>query len=121
MRIAVLFGGTSDERDVSIASAAQIIPALRTLGHDVFSVDTAIGRLSPPEELKLLATGVTPEPPSSDKFANVRGRAISVSPTASAEAQFTYVEHLSISGTGISPSSKCAPLGLRASSLSPVS
>lgn len=30
MRIAVLFGGTSEERDVSIASAAQIIPALRT-------------------------------------------------------------------------------------------
>jgi D-alanine-D-alanine ligase-like ATP-grasp enzyme len=28
MKIAVLFGGTSEERDVSIASAAQIIPAL---------------------------------------------------------------------------------------------
>jgi D-alanine-D-alanine ligase len=26
MKIAVLFGGTSEERDVSIASAAQIIP-----------------------------------------------------------------------------------------------
>jgi D-alanine-D-alanine ligase len=28
----VLFGGTSEERDVSIASAAQIVPALRRLG-----------------------------------------------------------------------------------------
>lgn len=41
MKIAVLFGGTSEERDVSIASAAQIIPTLRALGHDVFAVDTA--------------------------------------------------------------------------------
>ena len=31
MKIAVLFGGTSEERDVSIASAAQIIPASRSL------------------------------------------------------------------------------------------
>jgi D-alanine-D-alanine ligase len=45
MRIAVLFGGISKERDVSIASAAQIIPALRALGHDVFAVDTETGRL----------------------------------------------------------------------------
>jgi D-alanine-D-alanine ligase len=35
MKIAVLFGGTSEERDVSIASAAQIIPVLRSLGHQV--------------------------------------------------------------------------------------
>ena len=43
MKIAVLFGGTSEERDVSIASAAQVIPALRGLGHEVFAVDTAAG------------------------------------------------------------------------------
>jgi D-alanine-D-alanine ligase len=49
MKIAVLFGGTSEERDVSIASAAQIIPALRALGHEVFAVDTATGRLPPGE------------------------------------------------------------------------
>jgi D-alanine-D-alanine ligase len=44
MKIAVLFGGTSEERDVSIASAAQIIPALRNLGHQVFAADTATVR-----------------------------------------------------------------------------
>jgi D-alanine-D-alanine ligase len=37
MKIAVLFGGNSEERDVSIASAAQIIPGLRKLGHDIFA------------------------------------------------------------------------------------
>jgi D-alanine-D-alanine ligase len=47
VKIAVLFGGTSEERDVSIASAAQIIPVLRGLGHEVFAVDTATGRLPP--------------------------------------------------------------------------
>jgi D-alanine-D-alanine ligase len=46
MKVAVLFGGTSEERNVSIASAAQIVPALRGLGHDVIAIDTATGRLS---------------------------------------------------------------------------
>ncbi|HEY2465930.1 MAG TPA: hypothetical protein VGI32_17855 [Steroidobacteraceae bacterium] len=58
LKIAVLFGGTSEERDVSIASAAQIIPGLRQLGHEVFAVDTASRRLAPPDERKLLAAAV---------------------------------------------------------------
>jgi D-alanine-D-alanine ligase len=82
VKIAVLFGGTSEERDVSIASAAQIIPGLRQLGHEVFAVDTAIGRLTLPDERKLLAAGVAPEPPSDTAIANVRGRAITLSPAA---------------------------------------
>lgn len=76
MKIAVLFGGTSEERDVSIASAAQIIPALRALGHEVFAVDTATGRLPPADEQRLLASGVAPDPPSSESIESMRGRAI---------------------------------------------
>src|SRR5690625_5836536 len=34
MKIAVLFGGTSAERAVSIASGAQVVEALRKLGHE---------------------------------------------------------------------------------------
>lgn len=83
MKIAVLFGGTSEERDVSIASAAQIIPALRVLGHDVFAVDTATGRLPPADERQLLASGVAPEPPSSAAMEQVRGRAMAFVPNAS--------------------------------------
>jgi D-alanine-D-alanine ligase len=64
MKIAVLFGGTSEERDVSIASAAQVIPVLRALGHEVVAVDTAAGRLGAPEERKLLESRVAPAPPS---------------------------------------------------------
>jgi D-alanine-D-alanine ligase len=82
MKIAVLFGGTSEERDVSIASAAQIIPALRALGHEVFAVDTATGRLPPAEERQLLTSGVAPEPPSSAAMEQMRGRAIAFAPSA---------------------------------------
>jgi D-alanine-D-alanine ligase len=82
MKIAVLFGGTSEERDVSIASAAQIIPALRTLGHEVFAVDTATGRLGPTDERRLLLTGVAPQPPSVFAMEKVRGRAIAFAPSA---------------------------------------
>ena len=83
MKIAVLFGGTSEERDVSIASAAQTIPALRGLGHEVFAVDTATGRLPPADERQLLASGVAPEPPSTTAMELVRGRAIAFAPGAS--------------------------------------
>lgn len=82
MRIAVLFGGTSEERDVSIASAAQIIPALRVLGHDVFAVDTATGRLPPAEEKEFLLNAVAPAPPSSAEINQVRSRAIALAPSA---------------------------------------
>jgi len=82
MKIAVLFGGTSEERDVSIASAAQIIPALRALGHDVFAVDTATGRLPPADERQLLSGGVASEPPSSASIERVRGQAIAFAPSA---------------------------------------
>jgi D-alanine-D-alanine ligase len=82
MRIAVLFGGTSEERDVSIASAAQIIPALRSLGHQVFAVDTATGRLSHSEERQLLSAPVAAAPPSQTEIARVRGESMAISPIA---------------------------------------
>ncbi len=82
MRIAVLFGGTSEERDVSIASAAQIIPALRALGHEVFAVDTATGRLPAADEQRLLASGVAPTPPSTTALDRMRGRTVAFAPGA---------------------------------------
>ena len=82
MKIAVLFGGTSEERDVSIASAAQIIPALRALGHEVFAVDTAAGRLSASDERRLLAAGVAKEPPSTDAIDSIRADAVAMTPAA---------------------------------------
>jgi D-alanine-D-alanine ligase len=83
MKIAVLFGGTSEERDVSIASAAQVIPALRGLGHDVVAIDTATGRLPPAAEEKMLTTGVAPEPPSRTALSNMRESALTLTTNAS--------------------------------------
>jgi len=82
MKIAVLFGGTSEERDVSIASAAQIIPVLRTLGHEVVAVDTAAGRLAAPAERKLLESRVAPAPPSDQSMATLRSGALTNPATA---------------------------------------
>jgi hypothetical protein len=50
MKIGVLFGGTSDERDVSIASGSAVVKALREAGHTVVAVDTARGVLNEDEE-----------------------------------------------------------------------
>jgi D-alanine-D-alanine ligase len=83
MKIAVLFGGTSEERDVSIASAAQVIPALRSLGHEVIAVDTATGRLTPAAEQKMLTSGVGPEPPSNSLLAGMREAALKLTSSAS--------------------------------------
>ncbi|HXW74636.1 MAG TPA: D-alanine--D-alanine ligase [Steroidobacteraceae bacterium] len=79
MRIAVLFGGTSEERDVSIASAAQVIPALRAAGHEVLAVDTATGRLPAADERRLLDAGVAPQPPTEKSIANLRASAVRLS------------------------------------------
>ncbi len=54
MKITVLMGGTSAERDVSLASGVRVAEALRSYGHEVLSVDTAHGILSAPDEQALL-------------------------------------------------------------------
>lgn len=68
MKIAVLFGGTTAEREVSIASGAQVVQALREAGHDVVAVDTASGVLDAAAEERLLASGVAPVPPELEEL-----------------------------------------------------
>ena len=63
MKIAVLFGGDSMERDVSIASAAQVVGALRSRGHQVIAYDSGRGRLAPPDEQRLFAGKIDSRPP----------------------------------------------------------
>src|SRR5690349_12157272 len=64
MRITVLTGGTSSERDVALASAVQVVAALRTCGHEVAVVDTARGFIPEPAEAAMLSSTVGAEPPS---------------------------------------------------------
>jgi D-alanine-D-alanine ligase len=63
MRVTVLTGGTSSERDVALASAVQVIPALRSRGHEVAVVDTARGYIPESDETTLLSGVVGTEPP----------------------------------------------------------
>ncbi|OYV73172.1 MAG: D-alanine--D-alanine ligase [Gemmatimonadetes bacterium 21-71-4] len=63
MKVAVLTGGTSMERDVALASGLQITAALRTRGHSVHVVDLATGFVPPEQEAALLPGGVGREPP----------------------------------------------------------
>ena len=68
MRITVLTGGTSAERDVAIASAVQVVAALRSRGHEVAVVDTARGYIPEPDETSLLSGVVGTVPPSIDQL-----------------------------------------------------
>lgn len=45
MKVAVLMGGTSAEREVSLATGREVARALRASGHAVVAIDTADGRL----------------------------------------------------------------------------
>lgn len=72
MKIAVLLGGTSEERDVSIASGAQVFRALREVGHEVVAVDTVAGTLRGEDETRLLDSGVAPAPPSAEELRRMR-------------------------------------------------
>ena len=73
MKITVLMGGTSAERDVSIATSLRVAEALRTRGHDVVTLDTAKGTLTAKEEKALLARGsiVKTTPPSQEELARM--------------------------------------------------
>jgi D-alanine-D-alanine ligase len=68
MRVTVLTGGTSSERDVALASAVQVIAALRSRGHEVAVVDTARGYIPQSDETALLSGLVGAEPPSIDQL-----------------------------------------------------
>jgi D-alanine-D-alanine ligase len=78
LKIAVLFGGTSEEREVSIASGAQVVRALRASGHEVLAIDTSRGLLSGEDEVRFLDSRVSEAPPASEALAMIRSGHTSV-------------------------------------------
>jgi D-alanine-D-alanine ligase len=77
VRITVLLGGTSAERDVSIASGVRIAQALRARGHAVHAVDTVRGPLSLHDEHALLNAQVMKTvPPSLEELARINREAL---------------------------------------------
>jgi D-alanine-D-alanine ligase len=73
MKIAVLLGGFSAERDVSLNSGLRIAAALRTRGHDVTCVDPAGSgaAMTRADEQRLLDAGVGTAPPSLEALASL--------------------------------------------------
>ncbi len=63
MKIMVLMGGTSAERDVSLASGEAIVQGLREAGHQVMAIDTVKGNRLPESQKRFLPEGVKTEPP----------------------------------------------------------
>jgi D-alanine-D-alanine ligase len=77
MRIILLMGGTSSERDVSLASGLRIAEALRSRGHVVKAVDTAKGPVTEEEERRMLASGVVKQkPPSPEELARMKAESV---------------------------------------------
>lgn len=76
MRISVLFGGMSAERDVSRASAAQVTRALREAGHDVVVMDTVLGFLTSEDERHQLFAEVAPLPPDTAMLTSLQSNSL---------------------------------------------
>ena len=72
LRITVLMGGASSERDVSLASGVRIAQALRERGHAVTSADAAGGVLSAETERAMLTGALKTAPPSLDELSKLR-------------------------------------------------
>ena len=96
MRVGVLFGGDSEERDVSIASATQVVHALRSRGHDVLLVDTARGAVSAASEPAALTSSVPDTPPSRDSLDQLQTTSSEV--TVSSAVAGTDVVFLALHG-----------------------
>ena len=76
MNIAVLLGGTSEERNVSLASGRGVIGALRERGHDVAAIDPAIGFILAEDEDRVIGGAVGAAPPDDEEMAETLSRAL---------------------------------------------
>jgi D-alanine-D-alanine ligase len=73
MKIAVLMGGTSAERDVSLASGAGVVAGLKEAGYEVIPIDTAHGyQALKMEEIKQIEK-VKAQPPTMEELQKYAG------------------------------------------------
>lgn len=64
-------GGTSSERNVSLASGIRIVQALKSRGHQVIALDPARGVIDQAAQDKLAGSNVGTEPPSLDELSRI--------------------------------------------------
>ena len=98
MKITVLLGGTSAERNVSLASGIRIVEALRARGHTVTALDPASGVVTADEERKLRESKVGTEPPSIDALSKVSETAFLPTLTTMPEVRRADVIFLALHG-----------------------
>ena len=90
MRITVVLGGFSAEREVSLSSGLRIAVALRERRHTVTCLDPATGVMTAEQESALLAAGVGSAPPSLEALAGLS--ATSMSPSLGLAPEITGAE-----------------------------
>ena len=98
MKITVLMGGTSSERNVSLASGIRIVQALRGRGHKVIALDPARGVLSAKEERELSTGKVGTKPPSLEDLTKVAEGAFLPNLTSMKEVREADVAFLALHG-----------------------
>jgi D-alanine-D-alanine ligase len=99
MRLTILLGGASAERDVSLASGLRIAQALRARAHAVTLVDPARGVITPADEERMRAAGVLhPEPPSLESLRQMSRGALLPSLGTLAEVRSAEVVFLALHG-----------------------
>lgn len=99
MRVVVLLGGTSSERDVSLASGLRIASALRERGHEVVAIDTVRGALGSAEEAALLEQGVMRTlPPEPGALARLGSTSLATTVRKLTESSKTDVVFLALHG-----------------------
>lgn len=74
LRVALVTGGSTPEREVALSGAGEVLRALRASGHEVSVVDTVEGALDPEQEGRLLALRVGTAPPDDEALARMRRR-----------------------------------------------
>jgi len=70
VKIAVLLGGSSPEREVSIASGKGVMKGLRELGHEAVAIDPALGN-DQISETELFSRAIEAAPPSREFLAKL--------------------------------------------------
>lgn len=76
MKVAVVLGGTSEERNVSLATGRAVVAALREKGHEVVAVDPAHGVVPREEEERMFGGAVGMDPPTLAELAALGGSAV---------------------------------------------
>ncbi|MGI8618984.1 MAG: D-alanine--D-alanine ligase [Gemmatimonadaceae bacterium] len=98
MKITVLLGGASSERDVSMASGLRIADALRAKGHAVLLVDPAEGVIDAKAERELRDHGVKTTPPTLEELQSFNGGTILPTLTQMPEVTGADVVFLALHG-----------------------